>query len=48
MRYLSLIFVLMLSACQVGELKPEREALYHKNMVDCKQTPDKCINGYPW
>ncbi|MBQ9731546.1 MAG: hypothetical protein IJV97_00460 [Alphaproteobacteria bacterium] len=48
MKYFLLIFFLLLSACQVGELTPEREALYTKNTVDCNKTPQKCIDGYPW
>jgi len=48
MRYILFFALLMISACQVGELTPEREALYQKNTTDCHKTPEKCINGYPW
>lgn len=48
MRYFLFVFLLILSACQVGELPPQREALYNKNTVDCNKTPEKCVKGYPW
>ncbi len=49
MRYLLAILVLFgLGACTVGDIPPERQALYDSNKPDCNKTPEKCIHGYPW
>ena|GEM_PF-2124185 len=50
MRTMLLLMFVMLSvvACQAGKLEPERQALYNKNVPNCSQNPERCINGYPW
>ncbi len=42
------VLLLLLGACQVGDIPPEREALYNSNTPDCSKTPEKCVHGYPW
>ncbi len=51
MRYILFVLVLLsVSACSiaVGELPPERLAIYEKNKPDCSKNPEKCVHGYPW
>lgn len=43
----TLMLTILLSACKVGEFDPERNA-YYAGSTDCEQTPEKCVNGYPW
>lgn len=40
--------LLTLGACTVGDLPPEREAMYEINKPDCNTNPEKCVQGYPW
>ena len=40
--------LLALGACTVGDLPPEREAMYEINKPDCNTNPEKCVQGYPW
>ncbi len=49
MRFMLAVLVLFaLGACTVGELSPERQAIYDMNKPDCNKNPEKCIHGYPW
>ena len=40
--------LLALCSCQVGDFEPHRNQLHELNKSDCSQTPERCINGYPW
>ena len=45
---LCLILLLAISACTVGELKPDRQKLYEMGNDICQTKPERCINGIPW
>ena len=45
---LYLILLLAISACTVGELKPDRKKLYEMGNDICQTKPERCINGIPW
>lgn len=42
------MLLLVLTGCEVGKLKPERERLYKIGNDICEREPSKCINGVPW
>ena len=49
MRFIVVTLALLaIGACTVGDLPPEREAMYEINKPDCNTNPEKCIHGYPW
>lgn len=43
-----ILLVLIISACTIGELKPDRKKLYEMGNDICDTKPERCINGIPW
>ncbi len=46
--FVAIAILLAVSACTVGDIPPERQALYDSNKPDCDKNPEKCVQGYPW
>ncbi len=44
-----LFFILLLTACKVGEFSEKRNRLHDMNRTNiCEKDPSRCINGVPW